>query len=44
MKNNQFSVHESVVVSSRKALTLYFFKQNRAYDVPSIRSQLFDLN
>jgi hypothetical protein len=44
MKNNQFSVHKSVVVSKRKALALYLFKQNRAHDVPSIMSQLFDLN
>lgn len=44
MKEPQFSVHKSVVLSNRKALALYLFKIGRAHDVPDIMSQLVDLN
>lgn len=43
MSENKFSVHKSVVLSNRKALALYLFNQGRAQDVPSIMSQLVDL-
>lgn len=44
MSEKKFSVHKSVVLSNRKALALYLFHQNRAHDVPSIMSQLVDLD
>jgi AraC-like DNA-binding protein len=43
MSEKKLSVHKSVVLSNRKALALYLFNQNRAQDVPSIMSQLVDL-
>jgi len=44
MLEKKFSVHKSVVLSNRKALALYLFNQGRAQDVPSIMSQLVDLD
>lgn len=44
MKEPQFSVHKSVVLSNRKALALYLFQIGRSHDVPGIMSQLSDLH
>lgn len=40
MKDNQFSVHKSMVLSNRKALALYLFKINRSHDIPEIMLQV----
>ncbi|MBP6496492.1 MAG: hypothetical protein KA291_08410 [Psychrobacter sp.] len=44
MKDNQFSVHKSMVLSNRKALALYLFKINRFHDIPEIMLQALDLD
>lgn len=44
MKDNQFSVHKSMVLSNRKALALYLFKINRSHDIPEIMLQALDLD
>jgi len=44
VSNNQFSVHKSTIISNRKALALYLINQNRGSDVPTIMSQLIDLD
>ena len=44
MKDNQFSVHKSMVLSIRKALALYLFKINRFHDIPEIMLQALDLD
>lgn len=44
MKNNQFSVHKSMVLSNRKALALYLIKLNHIRDVAEIMSQSIDLD
>lgn len=44
MTDYQFSVHKSMVLSNRKALTLYLIKINRASDIPMVLSQTTNLD
>lgn len=44
MEDKKFSVHKSMVLSNRKALTLYLIKINRASDIPMVLSQTTDLD